>query len=75
MRHAYPISHSVAVPISFPDDPITNDLRSFALELAVPGASVMSKDELVESLRQHHALQQAMSEFQAYRRPQAGSAV
>lgn len=37
-------------------DPILEDLKSFAAELGVLGAAGMSKEELVESLRQLYVL-------------------
>jgi hypothetical protein len=39
-----------------PTDQIVSDLRSFAHDLGIPGCSAMSKDELVESLRQCYIL-------------------
>lgn len=53
------------IPCSFPHpsigtrrdtDPILNDLRSFAHDLGIPGCTSMSKEELVESLRQCYVL-------------------
>jgi hypothetical protein len=37
-------------------DPILNDLRSFAHDLGISGCTAMSKQELVESLRQCYVL-------------------
>lgn len=37
-------------------DPILSDLRSFAHDLGISGCSAMSKEELVESLRQCYVL-------------------
>ncbi|WP_406854168.1 Rho termination factor N-terminal domain-containing protein [Alsobacter sp. KACC 23698] len=57
MRHVRP--PSVSAGEAHPAhglDPITEDLRSYALELGVVGASAMDKDELVESLRQYYVL-------------------
>lgn len=46
--------------IRLPDDPITADLRSFAFEIGLSGACAMTKDELVEGLRQFHMLRHAI---------------
>lgn len=40
------------------DSTIVEDLRSFARDLGVHGFSAMSKDELVETLRQRYVLEQ-----------------
>ncbi|WP_293863565.1 hypothetical protein [uncultured Alsobacter sp.] len=39
------------------DDAILSDLRDFARDIGLGGAAAMSKDELVEGLRQHYQLQ------------------
>lgn len=40
------------------EETIVEDLRSFARDLGVLGCSGMSKDELVETLRQRYLLEQ-----------------
>ena len=39
------------------DDAILSDLRDFARDIGLGGAAAMSKDEIVEGLRQHYQLQ------------------
>ncbi|PSC05166.1 hypothetical protein SLNSH_10145 [Alsobacter soli] len=58
MRHVQEddLANATAVPLTSSPDAITEDLRSFALELGVSGASALSKEELVESLRQVYVL-------------------
>lgn len=52
-----------AVPVSASrlragrDDAIRSDLRDFARDIGLGGAAAMSKDEIVEGLRQHYQLQ------------------
>ncbi|WP_460448664.1 Rho termination factor N-terminal domain-containing protein [Alsobacter sp. SYSU BS001988] len=61
MRHVRPpsVSAGEAHPAQAMD-PITEDLRSYARELGVAGASSMDKEELVESLRQFYVLQHVL---------------
>jgi hypothetical protein len=61
MRHVSPTSVTAGAALSASSfDPITEDLRSYARELGVAGASSMDKDELVESLRQFYILQKVL---------------
>jgi hypothetical protein len=56
---AYPLRRKVARPPGIqPEQTIVEDLRSFARDLGVHGCCAMSKDELVETLRQRYLLEQ-----------------
>jgi hypothetical protein len=54
---AAPYRPTVPLPAPSAEDPILSDLRAFAREIGLSGTGAMSKDELVESLRQRYVLQ------------------
>lgn len=60
MRHVLHQTFTRAARPPRIEDRITADLRSFALEIGMPGAGGMSKNELVEGLRQFHVLRHTL---------------
>ena len=61
-RPAFPLPTRKIPPFHLLDpaqnSSIVEDLRAFARDLGVPGWSAMTKEELVESLRQSYVLDQ-----------------
>lgn len=49
------------------DEAILSDLRDFARDIGLGGAAAMSKDEIVEGLRQHYQLRSLLGQDGAAR--------
>ncbi|MHB2168892.1 hypothetical protein [Alsobacter sp. R-9] len=56
---AFPAPRADAVEM---EDRILDDLRAFAHDLGIAGASAMEREELVESLRQRYVLESLLRE-------------